>query len=164
MEKVPNINLKRPHLSAKIVFVKYTEEFLSLSWTWLNDPEIKALTMTANFSREDQLNFFNQLPFRSDYKIFGIMVNDEKSGACGMKNISNGEAELWCYLGLKKYWGMGLSNFIIQKIERESKKLKISKLYLKVTKLNLRAIKAYEKNGFRVDSQFSETIQMSKQI
>ncbi len=159
-----NNKLKQSCVPAKIVFVKYTEDFLSLSWTWLNDPEIKTLTMTANFSREDQINFFKQLPLRSDYKIFGIIVNDEKSGACGMKNINNGEAELWCYLGLKKYWGMGLSNFIIQKIENESKKLKISKLYLKVTKLNLRAIKAYEKNGFRVDNQFSETIRMSKQI
>lgn len=148
----------------RIVFVEYTEEFLALSWAWLNDPEIKALTMTPDFSREAQLNFFRKLPFRPDYKIFGIIVNDEKSGACGLKNMTNAEAELWCYLGLKKYWGMGLGGPIIQHIENESKKLNISKLYLKVTRLNPRAAKAYEKSGFCIDSEFPEYIQMSKCI
>ncbi len=151
-------------MTPRIVFVEYTKDYLDLSWSWLNDPEIKALTMTPNFSREDQLNFFNQLPFRSDFKIFGIMVNNEMSGACGLKNITNTEAELWCYLGIKKYWGLGLGTPIIQYIENIGKKIDIPKLYLKVAKFNYRAIKTYEKNGFCVDCEFPDYIQMLKHI
>ena len=45
----------------QVAFVEYTEEFLDLSWEWLNDPEIKLLTMTPDFSREDQRAFFFQI-------------------------------------------------------------------------------------------------------
>lgn len=147
-----------------INFVAYTEEFLNLSWDWLHDPEIKALTLTPDFSKEEQFDFFTKLPFREDYKISGIVVNGERAGACGLKNIKTGEAEFWCYLGLKKYWGAGLGCSIIQYVESESKKFNIASLYLKVGKLNIRAIKAYEKNGFKVAGIYSEYFLMTKSI
>lgn len=148
----------------KIDFVTYTEEFLNLSWVWLNDPEIKALTLTPDFTKHDQVDFFKKLPLRVDYKISGIVVNSERAGACGLKNIKNGEAEFWCYLGLKKYWGAGLGRFIVEHAESESKKFNVSSLYLKVGKSNLRAIKAYEKNGFNVDSDNPEYFVMVKSV
>jgi RimJ/RimL family protein N-acetyltransferase len=148
----------------KIDFVTYTEDFLNLSWVWLNDPEIKALTLTPDFSKEEQVDFYKKLPLRVDYKISGIMVNAERAGACGLKNIKNDEAEFWCYLGLKKYWGAGLGHSIVQYVEFESKKLNISNLYLKVGKSNIRAIKTYEKNGFNVAIDHSEYFVMTKSI
>lgn len=47
-------------------FVEYSIEFLELSWEWLNDSEIKSLTMTPDFTREEQIVFFRKLPFRQD--------------------------------------------------------------------------------------------------
>lgn len=145
-------------------FVEYTEEFLDLSLAWLNDPEIKSLTMAPVFSKEDQVDFFRKLPLRVDYKISGIMVNGERAGACGLKNIKNGEGEFWCYLGLKKYWGAGVGREIVQYIESESKKNNVSRLFLKVSKSNLRAIKAYEKNGFTVAGEYSAYFVMAKNL
>lgn len=151
-------------MTLKVDFVAYTEEFLNLSWLWLNDPEIKLLTLTPDFSREEQLDFFNKIPLRLDYKISGIMVNGERAGACGLKNINNGTAEFWCYLGLKKFWGAGLSVNIIQYIEMQCKDLSVKSLNLKVSSSNFLAIRAYEKNGFSVDSQSSDCILMSKDL
>ena len=69
--------------------ITYNKDFLPLSWNWLNDPEIKSLTMTPEFSKEDQLNFFNSIKERKNYKIFGIEFDNIKIGACGLKNIEN---------------------------------------------------------------------------
>jgi RimJ/RimL family protein N-acetyltransferase len=150
--------------AGKLEFVEYTEEFLRLSWDWLRDPEIKALIMAPDFTREEQLAFFKSLPVRSDFKIEGIAVNGEKAGACGLKNIEKDDAELWCYLGLKKYWGAGLGSGIVRHIEAEARKLQLSRLYLKVSWLNPRALRSYEKNGYSVLEELERYCLMGKQI
>lgn len=147
-----------------ITFVEYTEDFLDMSWDWLNDPEIKSLTMTPDFSREDQIIFFNKLPTRTDYQISGIVVNGERAGACGLKHIKNGDAEFWCYLGLKKYWGLGLGVDIMLHAEMECVKLGVTRLHLKVSNSNPRAFKSYVKNGFIVESQTADYTLMKKNI
>lgn len=128
--------------------ITYTEEFLPLSWKWLNDSEIKSLTMTPTFSKQEQMNFFNSLSSRKNYKIFGIEFDGVKIGACGLKNIENERAEYWGYIGEKNYWGKGLGKEILTNIINFAIKEKISSLYLKVEKNNHRAIKLYEKFGF----------------
>ncbi len=133
-------------MSLKIIM--YTEEFLPLSWKWLNDSEIKNLTMTPDFSKEEQIDFFNSLSSRKNYKIFGIEFDGIKIGACGLKNIENEKAEYWGYIGEKKYWGKGLGKEILTNMINLAIKEKISSLYLKVEKNNYRAIKLYEKFGF----------------
>ncbi len=128
--------------------VKYTEEFLPLSWKWLNDSEMKNLTMTPDFSKEDQINFFNSLSSRKNYKIFGIEFDGIKIGACGLKNIEQNRSEYWGYIGEKEYWGKGLGKEILTKMINLAINEKISSVYLKVEKNNYRAIKLYEKFGF----------------
>ena len=128
--------------------VKYTEEFLPLSWKWLNDSEIKKLTMTSDFSKEDQINFFNSLSSRKNYKIFGIEFDGIKIGACGLKNIEQNRSEYWGYIGEKEYWGKGLGKEILTKMINLAINEKISSVYLKVEKNHYRAIKLYEKFGF----------------
>ena len=75
--------------------VEYTEEFLELSWLWLSDPEIKELTMTPDFTKKEQLNFFKNIKSRSGYFIYGVSIDGVKVGACGLKNISANEGEYW---------------------------------------------------------------------
>lgn len=145
-------------------FAPYSEEFLKLSWDWLNDPEIKALTMTPDFTKEEQLAFFRSLPDRQDFKILGIEVNQEKAGACGLKHIHQGEAELWCYLGLKKYWGAGLGAGIVRHLEALARTLQIYRLYLKVAKMNPRALRSYEKSGFSIADELEQYFLMTKEI
>ena len=47
-------NVKASDVPPEVEFLPYDEAFLSLSWNWLTDPEIKALTMTPDFDRAAQ--------------------------------------------------------------------------------------------------------------
>ncbi len=103
--------------------VEYTEEFLELSWLWLSDPEIKELTMTPDFTKKEQLNFFKNIKSRSGYFIYGVSIDGVKVGACGLKNISANEGEYWGYIGDKKYWGYGHGKEIINLCIQKAKDL-----------------------------------------
>ena len=129
--------------------VEYTEEFLELSWLWLSDPEIKELTMTPDFTKKEQLNFFKNIKSRSGYFIYGVSIDGVKVGACGLKNISANEGEYWGYIGDKKYWGYGHGKEIINLCIQKAKDLELKKINLKVIKSNNRAISLYNKMGFK---------------
>lgn len=136
-------------------FCDYKEEFLVYSWEWLNDKEIKELTMTPNFTKEQQKFFYLSLKEREDYIIYGLKIDDKPVGACGLKNIHEGIAEYWGYIGEKKYWGKGYGAKIINEMISIAEEKKISNLYLKVTKNNVRAIKLYLNMGFLINEDLS---------
>lgn len=132
-------------------FVEYSRSFLVKSWGWLNDPEIKRLTCTADFTRQQQEEFFISLP-RDGYNIWGLVYEDVEIGVAGLKNIKDGGAEYFGYIGEKQYWGMGLFSLMLDGIKLECKRLNIDYLFLYVSVENLMAIRAYEKNGFLENS------------
>ena len=136
-------------------FCDYKEEFLMYSWEWLNNKEIKELTMTPNFTKEQQKKFYLSLKEREDYIIYGLKIDDKPVGACGLKNIREGIAEYWGYIGEKKYWGKGYGAKIINEMISIAEEKKISNLYLKVTKNNVRAIKLYLNMGFLINEDLS---------
>lgn len=134
--------------------VNYDLAFLEKSWEWLNDPEIKELTLTPDFSKEDQLNFYNSLPQKKDYWIKGITENNTPIGAMGLKNIDTGEssAEYWGYIGEKEYWGKGIGKFILKEAIIKARELNLKKIYLKVNRKNIIAKNLYLKMGFKKQS------------
>lgn len=131
-----------------ISLVKYTEDFLMLSRSWLRDPEIKSLTQTADFTDEQQLNFFLGLANRSDYLIYGVLYDGQKIGAAGLKNISNESAEYWGYIGVKEMWGKKLGQEMVNSVLQVAEQRGIQTVNLKVSIENLRAIKLYSRLGF----------------
>lgn len=130
--------------------VNYDMIFLDKSWEWLNDPEIKALTMTPDFTRIGQVKFFKHLPERKDYWIRGIINNGEPIGAMGLKHITNDTAEYWGYIGEKKYWGKGIGAFMMSEAVSRAKTLGLKELYLFVNDQNTRARKLYLNQGFKL--------------
>ncbi|EOL8956463.1 GNAT family N-acetyltransferase [Cronobacter dublinensis] len=148
----------------RITLTSYDREFLELSWIWLQDPEIKKLTLTSDFTREQQRAFFNSLNDRKDYLIYGIQLGTKKIGVAGLKNIKNDVAEYWGYIGDKDLWGKGIGKFVIEEIERIANNFGIKKLYLKVSEFNPRAIKAYHKSGFVISNSQNNVIFMEKVI
>ncbi|MDM2876997.1 GNAT family N-acetyltransferase [Citrobacter sp. Cpo040] len=143
-------------------FVEYDESFLALSWLWLKDPEISALTMTPDFTKNEQLIFFRSLEKRRDYFIRGVTYKNEKIGAAGIKNINQDRGEYWGYIGEKKYWGQGLGREIMEKIVLEARLLGLKKLYLQVNSNNQRAINLYKKVGFEILSIDDQLIKMER--
>lgn len=135
-----------------ISLIPYDEQFLTLSWEWLHDSEIKAMTLTPDFDREDQRRFFQSLPHRVDYKIWGVSFDRERVGATGLKNIDGTVAEYWGYLGKKALWGRGLGVQMMDLVTKQARQLGIRELVLTVSPDNHRARKLYEKVGFAVTS------------
>lgn len=145
--------------NGKLVLDIYTRKYLDKSWDWLTDPEIKKMTNTPDFTREEQELFFLSLP-RENYKIWGLKYDDLEIGVVGLKNINDSSAEYFGYIGDKSYWCKGLSRLIFELIRVECVKNNITDIWLRVSRENIMAIKAYEKKWFccfarEINSQYA---------
>lgn len=135
--------------------VDYNLHFLEKSWEWLNDPEIKLLTLTPDFTKEGQIKFYNSLPARTNYWIKGIAVNNIPIGLVGLKNINTSQksGEYWGFIGEKSFWGKGIGKFMIEEVLKKTKELRLKKVYLNVSSKNLRARNLYQKMHFKKVSE-----------
>jgi RimJ/RimL family protein N-acetyltransferase len=147
-------------MNIQIVF--YDKVFLDLSWKWLNDPEIKALTNTPDFTKEDQKRWFDGIKSKTNYLIWGVEADKKKIGVCGLKNITAIDCEYWGYIGVKSYWGMGIGNYMMKFIENEAGERNLQSIWLQVFENNKNAIKLYDKMNYQVENQKSSMIIMRK--
>lgn len=95
------------NMSCKVSLCEFDYDFLKRSWKWLNDPYINYYSATGPITRKGQLEWFNSLQERSDYVIWGVKYQNIPIGACGLKNIKEGQAEYWGYIGKKELYGGG---------------------------------------------------------
>src|SRR5689334_4100318 len=147
-----------PAINAKVV--TFDERFLAYSWKWLNDPEIKRLTMSPDFTKETQLNWYRSLSQRQDYLVWGVELDGEPAGVFGIKNIQPPQGEYWGYIGDKTLWGRGLGMFLVDAAFERAKTIGLSNLCLKVWRPNVRARKMYEKMGFQYRSEEQDVVWM----
>ncbi|MEI6681675.1 MAG: GNAT family N-acetyltransferase [Bacteroidota bacterium] len=131
----------------------YTLEFLECSYSWLTDPEIKALTDTPEITREGQLNWFHSLPKLDDYMVWGVMYNGMPVGVCGLKHITADDCEYWGFIGEKSLWGKGLGSVILDNLLGKAVALGKQSVWLRVLKSNKRAIRLYEKFNFLLEKE-----------
>lgn len=150
--------------SIRVEFVAYDEQFLKLSWIWLNDDEIRMLTQTPRFTEEDQQNWFDGLSKRSDYKVWGVVADSKRIGVVGLKNITKSSAEYWGYIGERAFWRKGIGEQMMLFAESKAKELKLSEISLKVLETNVAAIRLYQKRSFEITDTDSELIFMKKGI
>ena len=145
--------------------VTYDKEFLDLSLKWLNDPEIQELTRTYNVTKDKQLEWFNNINKVNNYKAYGIVYNNSKIGAAGLKHIKGKEqAEYWGYIGEKELWGKGIGKVVISEILKKAEDMEIKYVYLRVIENNLRAIKLYKSKGFKLKKQEDDILIMGKYL
>ena len=145
-----------------IVLVDYDKTFLDLSKEWLSDSETNALTATGEMPGDEQRQtWFDSLPQRSDYLIWGVQYEGKPIGACGLKHVTQNDAEYWGYIGEKTLWGKGLGGGYLSTIQKIAKELNLKTIYLRVLKFNTRAIKLYIKYGFKIDREDPEYYFMS---
>jgi RimJ/RimL family protein N-acetyltransferase len=146
----------------KVELEEYSEPYLNASWMWLNDPEIKKLTNTPVLTKDSQLRWYESLKEKEDYRIWGISLNNRPIGACGLKKITDNDAEYWGYIGEKEFWGKGIGKVIMNLMEEEAAKLYLSSVWLQVLKVNERAIKLYIKEGYLIEKEDHNLIFMRK--
>lgn len=135
----------------------FSTTFLEKSFYWCNDPVIQELIDGSPVKKEDQEKWYESLPTRKDYKIWGLSCNGVPIGSCGLKDINDISAEYFGYIGEKKYWG-GLGTKLVSLVEEEVKIMNLSRIYLKVLLSNARAKHLYEKLlyiEYRKDEKFA---------
>jgi RimJ/RimL family protein N-acetyltransferase len=148
----------------KVTIVPFDVSFLDLSWKWLNDKEIKALTNTPDFDKQQQIEWYNSLKLKEDYLLWGVQIANTKIGACGLKNIRTNDCEYWGYIGEKTYWGNGLGRQMLQLMEKKASGMGINRIWLKVIDSNIRAKNLYSNYGFSIESVQDSIIIMGKCI
>lgn len=133
----------------KVELVSYDRCYFQKSRLWLEDEEVNRLTDTGELPDEAaRLRWFESLPLKLDYLIWGVAFEEQPIGVCGLKHIKDSKAEYWGYIGEKSYWGKGLGTSMLNRVEQKAMDLNIEELYLMVLVENTRAIRLYRKNGF----------------
>ena len=151
--------------NSELTDVKYDERFLEKSWGWFQDCELRLLTDTPKFTLEKQIEWYKNLSKRDDYFIRGIKFQLEPIGAFGIKNIIpcvNGE--YWGYIGDKRYWGMGIGRWMLNRAVLYGQEMGLGKLHLRVIRINQRAIALYQHCGFIIVNEDVKMLYMSLNI
>ena len=118
---------------------------------WWRDKELLKLTsgiLRLISDEELEKYFLTILKNRSDHH-FMIIVDDQIIGHIVLAQRRGNWHETQVVIGEKQYWGKGYGTKAIETLLKKAKKLAVSKMYLEVRPTNARAIRAYEKCGFK---------------
>ena len=132
----------------RLSFVDFDRQFLELSWRFFNDPEMKRLTKTPDFSRADQERWFAGLPKMRNYFAWGAMMGETPIGATGLKKVTPADGEYWGYIAERQFWGQGLGGEMVQFVLRQARGMGLLEVYLHVQCDNPRAVRLYTRMGF----------------
>jgi diamine N-acetyltransferase len=124
---------------------------------WFNDPEVRQyLAMYAPMSKAQEERWFETHLEAKDEFMFAIEARTEDTwvhiGNVGLHRIAwkNRNAVLGIALGEKAYWGQGYGTDAVRTMLRFAfHELNLHRVELDVYDLNPRAIRCYEKAGFR---------------
>ena len=133
---------------------------------WLNDLEVtKNLVMFPYMiSIENEREFLEKLSKEHTYSIIDITTN-ELIGNCGYDSIDhiNQTAGIGIFIGNKNYWNKGYgTEALILLIDYGFKALNLHNIFLNVYSFNERAIRCYEKVGFKIIGRKRESLLRGK--
>ena len=138
----------------KISLIKLKREHFALFYKWWNDPILRKLTSESNkkISRDEINEILNRHLLNKNGFDFIITANKKPIGHIliqkkkGKKNF-----EIYIAIGDKRYWNKGIGTIAMQKaVCWFFKNFKNEKLIeLNVLVNNIRAIKCYERVGFK---------------
>jgi RimJ/RimL family protein N-acetyltransferase len=149
---------------AGLAAVEYDERFLEASWGWLNDPEARTLSRTPVFTREEQRTWFNSLPHKPDYCIWGMELNGVPIGAMGLKHIEKENAECWAYIGEKSLWGQRIGIWILQELFERARLMGLKRLLARIAEENSRAIRLCMSFGFAETGREGDVVSIEKDL
>ena len=133
---------------------KYTE--------WLNDLEVVSNLSIYNsvINTEMEKTILEKLSKEHNYSIIDIKTN-ELIGSCGFIETDhlNQASEIGIFIGNKNFWNKGYGTEALSLlIDYGYKALNLHNIMLKVYSFNERAIKSYEKIGFKIIGKRRESL------
>jgi len=131
---------------------------------WLNDLEVSTNLLVANqqITLQKEIEILTEMS-KNQSQIFGIidLKSDKLIGNCSLFKINhrNRKAEFGIFIGDKKFWNKGYGTEAAKLIlDYGFNILNLNNIMLEVFSYNKRAIKSYEKVGFKTIGKRRETL------
>ena len=150
---------------------------IEIYYRWFNNPVIrKNLLQFRPITKEEEKDFLEKALKSKDWVMFGITgtESDRLIGNISLMKINSIDrsAELGIALGDEDYLGKGYGTDAVNLMLKYGfDTLNLQRIYLRVLDFNLRALKSYEKAGFReegrqrrahyIDGKYCDVIMMS---
>ena len=129
---------------------------------WRNKPSISQYFIyRAPFTRETHLNWLHNRVQKGEVFQFIIMLGDKPIGSAYLRDIDNKnkKGEYGIFIGEDNNCGKGFGTIATNLvIDYGFKELKLNRIFLRVFPYNIRAIKSYEKVGFKHEGLFREDV------
>lgn len=112
-------------------------------------------------TKENHIAYFNQRIVTKEVEQFIITCDEIDVGTVFLRDIDkiNNKAEFGIFIGIEKYLARGIGALATKEILSFGfNELKLNKIFLRVLGKNTRAIKSYEKSGFKVEGCFKEEL------
>ena len=146
-------------LSGKHIRLRAIErEDLARFVVWLNDPEVRRnLQIFQPLSLAQEEEWFKnilQRPVEEQPLVIEIQNTEEWQavGNVGLFAIRDADraAEIGIFIGEKKFWGQGYGTEVMGLMLKHGfNELNLNRIFLRVYATNTRAIRSYEKAGFK---------------
>ena len=141
----------------KVRLREYKKEDVKQAQSFINDPEVKRLLhpgIPYLYTFEDELKWFEGMSATKERYSFAIETLEDNKyiGGCGINDIDwkNSVIVVGIFIGDKDYWSKGFGTDAMQVlIKFIFEQMNIHKIKLHVYSFNDRAIKCYEKCGFK---------------
>jgi len=135
-----DIKLRKVKISDKKYFAK-----------WWRDKSLLKLTsgILKRITDKEVIEYFLKMLTNKDDTHYIIMAGRKIIGHIALQKRKNGWYETQIIIGEKNYQGKGYGTKAINLLINKAKQADIKKIYLEVRPNNIRAIKAYEKCGFK---------------
>lgn len=146
----------------KIVLRALEKDDLRRCWKWINNPGVtKDMGSSIPKSMHEEEKWYERIQESKKDKVFAIQVNKKHIGNISLDNIDshNKRAELGIMIGDKNYWDKGYGTDAIKTLlSMGFNELNLHKIYLHVFPSNKRALKCYEKCGFKKEGVLREHV------
>ena len=141
----------------KVKLRAYKKEDIVLAQQYLNDAETKRLLSPGvpyPFTLEEETKWFEKISANNDNYSFAVETLEESKyiGGCGVNGLDwkNSIATVGIFIGDKNYWGKGYGTDAMKVLLKFIfEQMNINKVKLFVYSFNERAVKSYEKSGFK---------------
>lgn len=129
---------------------------------WLNDLEVTSnLNLYASvINTETEKSLLEKLSKEHHYAIIDCN-SDDMIGTCGFLEVDhlNQAAEIGIFIGNKKFWNKGFGTESLRLLlDYGFKALNLHNVMLKVYSFNERAVKSYQKTGFKIMGKRREAL------
>lgn len=145
---------------------EYREDDISTVLKYINDEEVKRnLTpgIPYPFTLEDEKKWYQSITATEDTYSFAIETIEDSIylGGCGINHVDwkNSIAVVGIFIGNKDYWNKGYGTDAMRTlIKFIFNEMNINKIKLNVYSFNERAVKCYEKCGFKKEGVLRQEI------